>query len=98
MRPALQLRQPKPGQEDLSRYSHHPSPRPSLSQIGGKPYRIVTGSHRSLAARRSRGMVAYARQHFLYFFPLPHGQGSFRPTLTGREDTSVSRLSSDGPN
>jgi hypothetical protein len=22
------------------------------------------------------------RQHFLYFLPLPHGQGSLRPTLT----------------
>ena len=25
--------------------------------------------------------VAYGRQHFLYFFPLPQGQGSLRPTL-----------------
>src|SRR6188472_1017702 len=24
---------------------------------------------------------AAAPWHFLYFFPLPHGQGSFRPTL-----------------
>ena len=23
----------------------------------------------------------YAPWHFLYFFPLPHGQGSFRPIL-----------------
>jgi hypothetical protein len=23
----------------------------------------------------------HRRQHFLYFFPLPHGHGSFRPTL-----------------
>ena len=33
--------------------------------------------------------------HFLYFFPLPHGQGSFRPTfgtptLGGREAKSTS--------
>ena len=23
-------------------------------------------------------------QHFLYFFPLPHGHGSFRPTFGGK--------------
>src|ERR1700730_6781643 len=23
----------------------------------------------------------YCKQHFLYFFPLPHGHGSLRPTL-----------------
>lgn len=23
----------------------------------------------------------FFKQHFLYFFPLPHGHGSFRPTL-----------------
>jgi hypothetical protein len=26
----------------------------------------------------------YTRQHFLYFFPLPHGHGSLRPTLSRR--------------
>ena len=25
----------------------------------------------------------YAGQHFLYFLPLPHGQGSLRPALVG---------------
>src|SRR5437870_4415644 len=34
----------------------------------------------------NRGMLksnpdGYSRQHFLYFFPLPQGQGSFRPTF-----------------
>src|SRR5690242_8019225 len=24
---------------------------------------------------------SFSRQHFLYFLPLPHGQGSFLPTL-----------------
>jgi hypothetical protein len=28
-------------------------------------------------------MVTTAPQHFLYFFPLPQGQGSFRPTGMG---------------
>src|SRR5881296_441823 len=27
------------------------------------------------------GAVSRGRQHFLYFFPLPHGQGSFRPAV-----------------
>jgi hypothetical protein len=31
-----------------------------------------------------RPMEPYrAPQHFLYFFPLPHGHGSFRPTFCG---------------
>src|SRR4051812_7613093 len=25
--------------------------------------------------------ASFTPQHFLYFFPLPHGHGSFRPTL-----------------
>src|SRR5689334_20940058 len=33
--------------------------------------------------------IGYARQHFLYFFPLPHGHGSLRPTLAGRGDAWV---------
>jgi hypothetical protein len=28
-------------------------------------------------------MVTTTPQHFLYFFPLPQGQGSFRPTGMG---------------
>src|SRR5690606_28456737 len=39
--------------------------------------------------------VTYLPQHFLYFLPLPHGHGSFRPTFlsflstfTGRGNTS----------
>jgi hypothetical protein len=34
-------------------------------------------------------MVFYLPQHFLYFFPLPQGQGSFRPTFArvGRAGT-----------
>lgn len=27
-------------------------------------------------------LVLYAPWHFLYFFPLPQGQGSLRPTLS----------------
>ena len=29
-------------------------------------------------------------QHCLYFFPLPHGQGSFRPTLPARATVTTS--------
>jgi hypothetical protein len=25
--------------------------------------------------------IGYRKQHFLYFFPLPQGQGSLRPTF-----------------
>src|SRR5678810_251114 len=32
--------------------------------------------------RDKRGDLAYAPWHFLYFFPLPQGQGSLRPTLS----------------
>jgi hypothetical protein len=28
----------------------------------------------------SRDLLLHGRQHFLNFFPLPQGQGSFRPT------------------
>jgi hypothetical protein len=40
--------------------------------------RSGTGTGRLTAGR---WRVAAAPQHFLYFFPLPHGQGSLRPTL-----------------
>ena len=30
---------------------------------------------------RQTGVGRHCKQHFLYFFPLPQGQGSFRPTL-----------------
>src|SRR4028119_1783552 len=33
--------------------------------------------------------IGYGRQHFLYFFPLPHGHGSLRPTLADRGDARV---------
>jgi hypothetical protein len=40
--------------------------------------------------------AAHARQHFLCLRPLPHGHGSFKPTLgagrrTGRDDVVLSR-------
>jgi hypothetical protein len=34
---------------------------------------------------RTIHLSAYAPQHFLYFFPLPQGQGSLRPALFGFE-------------
>ena len=41
------------------------------------------------------------KQHFLYFLPLPHGQGSLRPILmarsgTGAESTSGAKSSASG--
>src|SRR5690242_12694821 len=35
--------------------------------------------------------------HFLYFFPLPHGQGSFRPTLSVVRRTGVCGFASSSP-
>jgi hypothetical protein len=34
-----------------------------------------------LLAQSNLFFSSYLPQHFLNFFPLPHGQGSFRPTL-----------------
>ena len=36
-----------------------------------------------------RGSEVQAQQHFLYFFPLPHGQGSLRPILLRPISTSA---------
>ncbi len=35
--------------------------------------------------------TAFNRQQCLYFFPLPHGQGAFRPYLGRRENVSFIR-------
>ncbi|MEA2956523.1 MAG: hypothetical protein QOJ58_2023 [Alphaproteobacteria bacterium] len=32
----------------------------------------------------------YCKQHFLYFLPLPHGQGSLRPIFARRGDARTS--------
>ena len=68
----------------------------SHGSAGDRTPNFVKGFRRSRCKAFPR-FAAYARQHFLYFFPLPHGQGSFRPTLTVRGETSVSRLSSGRP-
>src|SRR5437870_1435393 len=36
---------------------------------------------RSLSTAESALTIFYLPQQFLYFFPLPHGQGSLRPTF-----------------
>src|SRR5262249_20577806 len=38
------------------------------------------------------GYHAFAPQHFLYFFPEPQGQGSFRPTLAWPRTTCCGAL------
>src|SRR5258706_4318272 len=43
------------------------------------------------APRARRGSPAHCPQHFLYFFPLPQGHGSLRPTFSG------ARYGSTGP-
>src|SRR5580765_1221955 len=54
-----------------------------------------------MIATRDSGLVtrdcqAAAPWHFLYFFPLPHGQGSFRPTF-GSSRRTVATLASSPP-
>jgi hypothetical protein len=34
-----------------------------------------------MAIRQETGDFGLPKQHFLYFVPLPHGDGPFRPTL-----------------
>jgi hypothetical protein len=45
-----------------------------------------SGEIRTVELTRGRetgaAILPYAPWHFLYFFPLPHGQGSLRPTLS----------------
>jgi hypothetical protein len=45
-----------------------------------------SGEIRTVELTRERetgvAILSYAPWHFLYFFPLPHGQGSLRPTLS----------------
>lgn len=36
--------------------------------------------------------TSHVPQHFLYFLPLPHGQGSLRPTFSGVVTREVSRV------
>jgi hypothetical protein len=43
-------------------------------EIGGMKREVVLKAGLS-------GLVDYAAQHFLYFLPLPHGHGSFLPTV-----------------
>jgi hypothetical protein len=46
---------------------------PVLTDVQVTPDSHVLGRH------ASEGAVRYCKQHFLYFFPLPQGQGSLRP-------------------
>src|SRR4030095_1175667 len=39
----------------------------------------------------------FAPQHFLYFWPDPHGQGSLRPTFCPLRTAVTTAASSDGP-
>src|SRR5271165_238571 len=48
---------------------------------------LVTTFDRSDDIRPGVQASGYCRQHFLYFLPLPHGQGSLRPTFSRRGDT-----------
>src|SRR5688572_27741748 len=45
------------------------------------------------------GEYAHGIQHFLYFFPLPHGHGSLRPTLgAARKGSVIPMISSSSLN
>ena len=41
---------------------------------------LAMGERESVSTREDTGR-SRPRQHLLYFLPLPHGQGSLRPTL-----------------
>jgi hypothetical protein len=47
-------------------------------------FRVCHSQPRFPGCTGFRRAVGYARQHFLYFFPLPHGHGSLRPALSLR--------------
>src|SRR3954463_5384750 len=44
--------------------------------------RSFAGTLRMTMLRVLMHQAAFAPQHFLYFFPLPHGHGSLRPTFS----------------
>jgi hypothetical protein len=51
-----------------------------------------------MAAVRPAVVVSpLAAQHFLNFFPLPHGHGSFRPTVIFHSFGRTPELSGGGP-
>src|SRR5208337_634376 len=77
-----------------NRAGHDATGELSLEIIRGKGhYRVlflgplVTTFDRSDDIRPGVQASGYCRQHFLYFLPLPHGQGSLRPTFSRRGDT-----------
>src|SRR5271157_6440498 len=47
------------------------------------------------ALNRLSGIYEFAPQHFLYFLPLPQGQGSLRPTLAPERTTCWTCISPD---
>jgi hypothetical protein len=58
----------------------------SVLQSNGSAIRRVFGANASVTVTRANDsprqyVYAVRPQQFLYFLPLPHGQGSFRPTL-----------------
>ena len=46
------------------------------------PLACASGLYFSAAFLRNLAQPAFLKQHALNFFPLPHGHGSFRPTLS----------------
>jgi hypothetical protein len=72
-RKLVDIRQPTFGMVDLQNYV--------LTQNNPfHPFNPLTALRLTSETRLGR-YVFYAPQHFLYFFPLPQGQGSLRPTF-----------------
>jgi hypothetical protein len=51
------------------------------SRTPGHPRHGITVAVRTLSGWSDVGFADFSMQHFLYFLPEPHGQGSLRPTL-----------------
>jgi len=49
---------------------------PASKYFSPRPYAHI--------GHRPSRTLAYCKQHFLYFLPLPHGHGSLRPTFFSR--------------
>src|SRR6266700_4293261 len=84
----------------------HPSPRKWHGRPGyiswPKTVPLTQPSQQAVQVPHCRAPAAVVRagtclsgttapQHFLYFFPLPQGQGSFRPIAIGEESSACAR-------
>lgn len=58
-----------------------PAPRGPVALAGRSPPDVSSAAAGFASAGAGCATAAWFPQHFLYFLPDPHGQGSFRPTV-----------------